>query len=149
MAANNTRLACRGLTLTELLLALCIFAILAALSLPAWRAQALKAGRSEAMVLLMQAASKQELFRMDNNRYAATGELTLPPPAGLGLFSGGSDYLLAAESDAGGYRLTAAVNPAGSQKDDTNCWIFEIDQAGRRRAEDLNGADRTLVCWQN
>ena len=137
-----------GFNLPELLMVLAVLAIITGYAVAGWREHFKRVRRGEAMSLLMQVAARQEQFRIQAMRYADGPELRARPPAGLGVTSVGSDYLLAAIATDDGYQATATVETTGAQADDTRCWLFGIDSSGRRWAANRAGGDTTLQCWQ-
>ena len=64
----------KGVTLVELMIVIVIVGILAALALPNYRQYVAKAKRNEAKAALMQIATLQERFYLQNNTY--TQDLT-------------------------------------------------------------------------
>lgn len=78
-----------GFTLVELLTALSITALLAAVALPAWHSQRERAARQEAIALMTRLQAEQERFRAHHGRYAmqvtqlgVTGARTAVPHGG-------------------------------------------------------------------
>lgn len=129
-----------------------IVAVVAALAYPSYRAQVLRAHRSEAIEALMAAAAEQERFHLANGRYAellaADAE---SPSAGLPLaaVTRGRRYRLSLR-DAGPVDFTAIATALaeGSQGGDSRCAVFSVRADGRRAAFDAAGADSTLECWR-
>jgi type IV pilus assembly protein PilE len=140
-----------GFTLPELLLVMAILAIITGLALPAWRNHVITARRTDAMALLMEIAARQEQFRLAHRRYAMTADLGPAPPTGLGILNASGNYQLTASVGAAGatYQVIATVNGSGPQTDDQTCWLFGVDEAGRRWARSLAGNDTTKNCWRN
>lgn len=140
----------RGHTLLELMIALAVTAILLAHAVQGYRSHVLRAGRVAAQRALLDLAAAQERHYLQNDRYATAGELTLPPPAGLGLAAsveGG--YAITIESaDAAGF--TAAASARGAQAADTGCARFTIDALGVRRAfaAPARGGGPSTSCWR-
>jgi type IV pilus assembly protein PilE len=140
----------RGLTLVELLVVLVVAATLAAIAVPTYRAQVLRAHRFEAMEALLSAAAAQERFHLAHGHYAAwllgegDGEPTLAAP----VTAGGRYRLELLETGADRYR--AAARPVGGrgQDADSRCAVFEIEASGRRGAQDADGRDSTAECWR-
>lgn len=142
----------RGFTLTEIIVATALIAVLAALAIPGYRLQVLRAHRVEAVRSLLAAAAEQERFHLANGRYAdrfgddpATGAAGLATPA----ITDTGRYLLGVdEADAAGYRLWARPRPRGPQAADSTCALLSVDEAGRRAAQDAANHDTSLRCWR-
>ena len=62
-----TRQSMRGVTLIELMIVIVIIAILAAVSYPSYREFTARAKRNEARAALLQIATNQERFYLQNN----------------------------------------------------------------------------------
>ena len=65
-----TRRYMRGVTLIELMIVVVIIAILAAISYPSYREFTARAKRNEAKAALLKAATNQERFFLQNNRFS-------------------------------------------------------------------------------
>jgi type IV pilus assembly protein PilE len=129
---TRSRRAC-GFSLLELVVALAIVAILASLALPGYRAQQLRARRTEAISALMQIAALQERHYLQHRTY--TLALEAVPPAGLGLRASSENgrYAIAiTAADAAGFSATATA--VGSQAGDSRCAAFTINETGARTA---------------
>ena len=141
----------RGLTLVELLVALVVAATLAAIALPTYRAQVLRAHRFDAMEALLSAAAAQERFHLAQGRYAAwlSGEGDGGPTLAVAPVTPGGRYRLELR-DAGADRYRAQARPVSGrgQESDTRCAVFEIESSGRRSAQDAAGRDSTTECWR-
>ena len=142
----------RGFSLTELLVTLAILALLAAAATPLWLKQLERARRLDATDALMRVADLQERFHFERGRYARAGELTVPPPEGLGVAGTERGYyqlrLRAPEGVfAGGFAIEAIADPQGPQAGDGQCRVLSVDSTGRRASESANGADTTDACW--
>jgi type IV pilus assembly protein PilE len=123
----------RGFSLLELVVTLAIVAILASLALPGYRAQQLRARRTEAISALMQIAALQERHYLRHHTY--TLALEAVPPAGLGLRASSENgrYAIAiTAADAAGFSATATA--VGSQAGDSRCAAFTINETGARTA---------------
>ena len=122
-----------GFTLVELMIAVAIIAILSAIALPAYSNYVIKAARSDGKASLVDAASRQEQFYLDNKTYADT-------MAKLGL-SGTSDagkYTIAL-SDATATTYTMTATPVTA---DLTCGNLILNEKGSKTAS--TGATN---CW--
>ncbi|MCJ1883669.1 prepilin-type N-terminal cleavage/methylation domain-containing protein [Pseudomonas sp. LA21] len=137
-----------GVTLVELMLAVAIAAILAAIAYPNYRQYVLRANRTEGQALLLDAAVRQERYFAQNNSYiVATAELArlgLPRVTVKGAESTGGKYLLTVERGAeeGGYWLT--VTPQGTQAQDLRCGALSLNAQG----EQHSAAGDAAECWR-
>jgi prepilin-type N-terminal cleavage/methylation domain-containing protein len=138
-----------GYSLIEVLAVLLIIGLVMTFALPGWHAVMTKARRSDATDTLLRLVARQEQFRLEHRRYALADELALAPPAGLGLESQTprNFYRLALSSATAGYAATATVLSTGSQKRDLDCWVFGIEQNGRRWSRSRADTDTTNKCW--
>ncbi len=138
----------RGFSLIELLIAVSIVSLLAAVVYPAYTQQIRRAGRTEAKTLLLQAQARQERFFGAYNHYAANmtalGYGTDP------MYTGGNRYRVSvAASSANSFTLQAQPSPGSRQAGDA-CGTFVIDQLGGRGVTNLP-ADSTMTaakCWR-
>ncbi len=131
----------RGVTLMELMIVVVVIGILTAIAYPSYRQYVAKAKRNEAKSCLLQVATMQERFYLQNSTY--TTDMT-----NLG-FSGAGNIL----SDSGSYicNVTAASPAAFSatatyQKGDEEagkCATFSIDGVGSKTSTPFDD------CWTN
>lgn len=139
-----------GHSLLELLITLAILAIVISFALPGWQHLLTSVRRTDATSALTRLATRQEQFRLQQQRYAGADELALAPPAGLGLsISDAGHYALATALVTDGFNATATVRTEGVQNKDTQCWVFGIDATGKRWAKTSEGADSTRLCWKS
>ena len=74
----------RGFTLIELMIAVVIVGILAAIALPSYASYMRKSARAEAQSFLTDAASRQQQFLVDRRAYATSiSSLNVTPPSDL------------------------------------------------------------------
>ena len=138
-----------GFSLLELLIAMTVVAIVASIAIPGWRAHLMASRRTEAVSMLMQLATRQEQFRVQQQRYAGTDELAIRPPAGLGILNVSERYILTATAGDHEFTAEATVNTDGTQADDAECWLFGIDESGQRWSESNTGDISTTQCWRS
>jgi type IV pilus assembly protein PilE len=141
----------RGFTLLELMIALLIVGILAAVAIPSYRDQLRKGKRSDAITLLMDAANRQEQYMLDNSTYAADmrqlGFAESPAGSAEGLYRVG---VVAATADCPIERcfvLEASPVAGTTQAEDDDCQRLTISSRGGRKAYDGDNVDTTDVCW--
>lgn len=131
-----------GMTLFELLVALTIFAIVAALALPAFGEQLRKGRRMDAVTALYAVQLAQEHHRATHYRYAQT--LTELGHDADEQDSPERHYRIRLQAVAEprlGFRALATPRPGSPQSAD-RCVLFVLDQSG----PDLN-ASTDPVCW--
>lgn len=142
----------RGFTLIEVLTAMVVVGILAAIAIPSWRSHLLKARRSDARSALVALQKAQDQYFGRHARYAGSAQLTSPSPGGLGAAETSPQgyYRIALETSADGlaYRAVARAESGEGQTDDSRCEEFSLDHNGQRRARDAGGADRSQDCWR-
>jgi len=137
-----------GFSLLELLIVITVVAIITSIAVPGWRTHVMASRRTEAVAMLMQIATRQEQFRIQQHRYAASKELTTAPPGGLGILNTANRYILTMTSSDHGFTAFATVNVNGTQADDLVCWLFGLDETGRRWSESNRGEISTTQCWR-
>ena len=143
MMFRNTKRSKLGFSLIELLIAIAIVAILAAVAVPSYQSQVRESRRMDAAGVLMQARQAMERYYSNNFTYvgaAAGATFSAQSP-----IDGGNIYYVidfAAGPAAATYTISAT--PQGGQAGDA-CGILTIDQAGTK-----NQADGQVVqdCWQ-
>jgi type IV pilus assembly protein PilE len=143
-----------GFTLVELMVALSVIAILSAIAWPGYAGIVHRAQRNDARLALLRLQHLQERHYATHLRYAAR----------LGTAADADTLVTSDRSDAGLYFLSlvvsedgqryiasAAANPDGRQRRDSECQKLSIDQAGTRRSADASGdwsGTDPLRCWK-
>ncbi|CAN5286106.1 N/A [soil metagenome] len=134
----------RGFSLIELMIALVIVAIVAAIAIPGYRSYVMRTNRGDATAALLRIAAAQEKFYLQNNTY--TANLDDPPPAGLGIPATANGYydLSIEQADTAGFTATATAIAGGAQADDAECQTFTISEQGVRDSAPAEAE----VCWR-
>jgi type IV pilus assembly protein PilE len=118
-----------GFTQIELLIAMAVVAVLAAIAIPFFNDAVRKSRRSEAIAALSGVQQAQERWRTNNSKYANDSQLTTTLPGGLGLSA----------TTAGGYYGIAIDSPlaaAPAATDSTDYTVTATAMAGRSQAQD-------------
>jgi len=129
-----------GVTLMELMIVVVIVGILAAVGYPNYRDFVARAKRTEAKAALLQIATNQERFYLNNNTY--TNDLTnlgFPVAGTYTTDSGSYDISVAAGADVNSYTASAAFKLGGSEAG--KCLTFTINAAG------VKSSAPYLDCW--
>lgn len=122
-----------GFTLIELMIALAIIGILAAIAYPSYTTHVRKSNRSEGRAALLRAADMQERFYLQNSTYAPNaGVLNVSTTTENGY------YTITVTGGPSTYTITATA--AGAQAGD-ECSPMTLNQAGQK------GAPAGLSCW--
>jgi type IV pilus assembly protein PilE len=130
-----------GFTLIELVIVIAIVAILAAIAIPSYRRHVLHGNREAAESLMLEIASAQERYMIDNRSYA-------PDTATLGYASSvqppavSSNYNVTLAPQAGpppSYVITAT--PINGQLDDTTCATLTLAGNGTK-------TPNPATCWK-
>lgn len=135
----------KGFTLIELMIAVAIIGILAAIALPAYRDSQLRGARAEGKSALLEVASIQERFYSANNSYSTNAD-PLSSPAVATYFSTNNAYAVTVAACSGGAIsncFIATATPQGGQTDDS-CGSLTYTNTGVRGASGGTADD----CWQ-
>ena len=128
----------RGVTLLELMIVVVIIGVMMAIAFPNYREFTARAKRNEAKAMLLEIATAQERFYLQNSTYGTLVELGYPDPL---------------PSDTGSYNVTV-IGPDSSNylaqavytKSDAEsgkCPTFTIDGRGDKTSPDGSYSD----CW--
>lgn len=133
-----------GFTLIELMIAVAIVGILAAIAYPTYNDSVRKGRRSQAKADLVELAQRAERFYTLNNTYAGFWA-SVPAGDKRSPRSGDAYYLLErAPADTDGNAFTLSATPTGSQTADVGCGTLSINQAGVRSR---SGSTELSRCW--
>jgi type IV pilus assembly protein PilE len=147
MSHAMNRRSATGFTLIELMLAIAIVAILAAIAYPAFQGPLFKARRSDGLVALMQLQVAQERWHSNHGRYATLTEL------GAAATSPSRHYQIAVEA-ASALGFEAVATATGLQARDRVCKVMLLSvsnghtqYASGADAGVGNGAADNRRCW--
>lgn len=143
--ATSIRQTSHGFTLTELMIAVAIVGILAAIALPSYNSYVLRANRSTARTAMSELLARQESFYAERKAYATSladlgyavssidreGRFTATNAIyTLSFTAAGAACPGAGTPDANGFMVQAV--PAGGQTADTRCATLCASSAGYR-----------------
>ena len=141
----------RGFTVMEIVTAVVVIAVLAAIAIPSWRTHLLRVRRAEARDALTNLQAAQDRWFGSHARYATASQLTARAPDGLGLAATtpGNLYSITLDTSADGlgFLATARAIARSGQEADDRCAVFTIDHVGQMSATDSAGTDRSADCW--
>ena len=133
-----------GFTLIELMIAVGIVALLAAIAYPSYIDHIRKSRRAEAKTLLLEAQSKQERFLTESNVYATSmtslGYAANPAPTENGWYTVAVTNVVGPPNPS--FRVDAV--PQNDQTNDTACGTLQIDSFGRQF---ITGSSTVNRCW--
>lgn len=141
----------RGFTLIELMIAVVVVAILAAVALPSFMDSIRKSRRSEAFTALSNIQQAQERWRANNAAYAAdlgASGLNVATTTPNGYYT-----LAVASTAATGYRAIATAVSGKSQDKDGNCAKLGVQLTGGNLTYGGTSISGTLAyaatnpCW--
>lgn len=127
----------RGFTLIELMIAVAVIGILAAIAIPNYQQYVKKSRRTEAQAVMLDIQQKQEKYRVNNASYAST-------VSALGGTTSNQYYTFSVSgASSTAYEISATAVTGGSQANDsqdgTACTPLKIDAASNKTP---------TPCWQ-
>ena len=131
----------RGVTLMELLIVIVIIGVLAAIAYPSYRQYVAKAKRNEAKAALLQIATMQERFYLQNRTY--TADMTkLGFPVGTNFLTDSKSYRVSVTSATpAAFSATATYQKGDAEAG--KCATFSIDGTGSKTSTPFGD------CWTN
>lgn len=133
----------RGMSLIELMIAVAIVGILAAIAYPSYRQQVQRSARADAKVELMQAAQSLEKCFTMFGAYNSANCVAVPVLNQGQLSDGGRYQVSLVAVQASTYRLQAV--PQGVQAQDVRCGTLTLDSTGLRGRS--GNAPTVEECW--
>jgi type IV pilus assembly protein PilE len=138
----------RGFTLIELMIAVAVVGILAAIAVPSYMQHVVKSRRSDAKAALLDYAARQERFYSINNTYATTAQIaqlgytTFPVDVASGnqAFYRLSHVVVAATATTNATFTVTATRLGTQLTKDTVCGNFSLTSAGVQ-------SPATAGCW--
>jgi len=119
-----------GFTLIELMIAVAIVGVLAAIAYPSYQNSLIKGNRANAKSYLLEVAQKQQQFLLDNRAYGSKADLKLIEPPEFTKF-----YTLTVAPVAGPPpSFTATATPKAGTRQAADGWL-EINEAGTRNSQ--------------
>jgi type IV pilus assembly protein PilE len=147
----------RGFSLIELMIAVLVMSILAAIAIPAYSNYVRHSRRGEAKSALLDLAGLEERYFSTQNNYTQSatdlGYPSWPATVGNGYYQVAAPGYTAASAPTvavpagtpATYSFTAT--PLGDQVKDTQCGSFTVNSQGVQGASTAGGADNTQTCW--
>ena len=132
-----------GFTLIEILIAVAIIGIIAAIAVPSYSQYLRDARRTDAITFLSEVAGEQVRYFSDNNQYATDmQELGYGSAATFVTPEGHYQVSVSNPGGTGRFLLTATPVATGRQASDTECKAFTISDTGVRQNTGYN-----TDCW--
>ncbi len=139
----HQRLSKNGFTLIEVLIAVAIISIIAAIAVPSYTGFMIDTRRTDAIGFLSEVAGEQQRYFTENNQYAATmKELGYGDAATFNTPEGHYVVSVSNPGSTARFILTATPVTGGKQAGDTECLAFTISDTGARQS---TGSDTD--CW--
>ena len=132
-----------GFTLIEVLIAVAIIGIIAAIAMPSYSRFLIDARRTDAITFLSEVAGEQQRYFTENNQYAADmKELGYGDAATFNSPEGHYVVSVSNPGSTGRFVLTATPVTGGTQAGDDECLAFTISDTGAKGSTGSN-----TDCW--
>ncbi len=135
-----------GFTLIELLVTIAIIGILAGVAYPSYMQHVLKSKRSEAQSTLIELANRQEMYYLDNHKYAANLNTELGLSANP-FITENKYYSIATSSATATADFTLTATAINTQAADSDCAKLTITQDLAKKAFNSAAASNS-ACWK-
>jgi type IV pilus assembly protein PilE len=134
----------KGFTIIELMVALAILGVLAAIAVPAYLGYTKRANRSDATRTMTVDAQALERCYSQNFTYAScTGAAPGTSASAQGYYN---VTIAVATTPTASYTITA-VPATSPQTSDSSCQTFTLNNQGTQYASDGSGNTTTSTCW--
>lgn len=142
----------KGFTFIELMVAVCIVAIITAVAIPSYMASVRKSHRADAKVNLNDIAVRMQRCFTSNSTFIGSPDYTCAVSDKLKTTDGVQSTYYKITVDNGmtatSYKLTAVPLTGSPQQKDIDCQSFTLDQSGKKQAFGGNpSGDTTDKCW--
>lgn len=131
-----------GFTLIEMLVAILIVAILAAVALPTFTESVRKGRRADAVALLSGLQLAQERFRANNPAYAESLTQLAGTPTSTPHYEASVE-----DVSATGYTLKATARSNSPQNDDAACKVMSLRMTTGGNVVYAGASDSAAPCW--
>lgn len=134
-----------GMTLIELMVAVCIVGILTMIAYPNYSTYVVRSKRNLATACLQEAAQYMERFYTTNLRYDQAIDGTAVALPTTSCVSDMKDNYVLAVASVSANAFVLKVTPQGGQaSSDTQCGTLTLSQSGART---VSGTGTTSTCW--
>lgn len=130
----------RGFTLIEVMIAVAIVGILAAVAFPSYMEHVRKGSRLEAQNLLLETAARQQRYFSNNNYQYAADMATL----GLNANTDSNNYVVSVAQPTGAQSFTLTATAQGTQANDP-CGNLTLTHSQIRG---VSGSASVSDCWR-
>ena len=131
-----------GFTLIEVMIAVAIIALVAAIAVPSYSSYMIDARRTDAISFLSEVAGEQARFFSNNNQYATSMKELGYGNADTFVSPEGHYVISVSNPTAVKFLLTAAPVTGGKQAGDSECASLTISNTGQKKSTGTN-----TDCW--